>query len=250
MQDELTFPPIYRPQRHQAGTDIQAVAVEAAKTGAEPASLFWVDSADAMLCAVVLAPDRPLSESLAVVHVAMVALGDCLGAQVPPQVEVMFGWPDRLIVNGGLAGGVRLAVDPSAWDNLADDPVPDWAVLSVEVAMTPREDAPEPGMIRQRTTLFDEGCGELTTGGLLESFSRHFLLWTNRYMSDGFRPIADNWVPRAAKRGEVVELKFGGGQWKGTLLGLDENGGLVLGDTKTPLVPLTDVLRKPTWSLD
>ena len=49
MQDELTFPPIYRPQRHQAGTDIQAVAVEAAKTGAEPASLFWVDSADAML---------------------------------------------------------------------------------------------------------------------------------------------------------------------------------------------------------
>jgi len=145
---------------------------------------------------------------------------------------------------------VRLTVDPSAWENLADDPVPDWAVLSVEVAMTPREDAPEPGMMRQRTTLFDEGCGELTTGGLLESFSRHFLLWTNRYVSDGFRPIADNWLPRAAKRGETVDLRFGGGQWKGTLLGLDENGGLVLGDTKTPLVALTDVLRKPTWSLD
>ena len=163
------------------------------------------------------------------VYVAMVALGDCLGAvAVPPQVEVMFGWPDRLIVNGGLVGGVRLTVDPSAWENLAEDMVPNWAVLSVEVAMIPREDMPEPGLIRHRTTLLDEGCGELTTGRLLESFSRHFLLWTNRYVSDSLRPIADNWLPRAAKRGEMVDLTFGGGRWKGTLLGLDENGGLIL----------------------
>lgn len=250
MQEELTFPPLYRAHLHAAGADVMALAVEAAKDGADPANLYWSDSADVMSCAIVLAPQKPLSESLAMVHVAMVALGDCLGAQVPPQVEVTFGWPDRLIVNGGLAGGVRLTLDPSAWENLADDPVPEWAVLAVDVAMTPRADAPEPGMMRQRTTLFDEGCGELTTGGLLESFSRHFLLWTNRYVSDGFRPIADNWLPRAAKRGETVELRFGGGQWKGTLLGLDENGGLILGDTKTPLVALTDVLRKPTWSLD
>ena len=250
MQEELIFPPIYRPHRLETGRDVVALAVEAAKNGADPATLYWVDSADVMSCAIVLAPEQPLSECLASVHVAMVALGDCLGAQVPPQVEVMFGWPDRLMVNGGLAGGITLEVDSAAWENMAEDPVPEWAVLAAHVAMTPREDAPEPGMTRQRTTLFDEGCGDLTTGGLLESFSRHFLLWSNRYVSDGLRPIADNWLPRAAKRGEPVELRFGGGHWKGTLLGLDEKGGLVLGDTKTPLVPLTDVLRTPTWSLD
>jgi biotin-(acetyl-CoA carboxylase) ligase len=126
----------------------------------------------------------------------------------------------------------------------------DWAVLGVKLAMMPAADAPEPGMIRQRTTLLDEGCGDLTTGDLLESFSRHFLLWTNRYLSEGLRPIADNWLPRAAKRGEAVELKLAGREWRGKLLGLDEKGGLLLGESKTPLVPLTDVLRKPTWSLD
>ncbi|UUX52034.1 biotin/lipoate--protein ligase family protein [Nisaea acidiphila] len=249
MLDELSFPPIYRPCRVLEGSDPLEAAIAAAKDGADPASLFWLDSATDFACAIVLGPDRPLSETLAAVHVAMVALGDCLGATVPPQVEVLFGWPDRLIVNGALAGGVTISVDPALWDD-PEDPEPEWAVLGIRLAMTPRDDAPEPGMTRQRTTLFDEGCGDLTTGSLLESFSRHFLLWTNRYLSEGLRPIADMWLPRAAKRGENVELKFGGKEWRGTLLGLDEKGGLVLGETKTPLVPLTDVVRKPTWSLD
>ncbi|WP_420403102.1 biotin/lipoate--protein ligase family protein [Nisaea sp.] len=249
MTDELSFPPIYRPCRVLPGTCAEAAAAEAARGGADPASFYWLDSADRLDCAIVLGPDRPFSETLSAVHVAMVALGDCLGAQVPPQVEVLFGWPDRLIVNGGLAGGVSLTVDPALWDD-PTDPVPDWAVLGVRLAMTPSEDAPEPGMTRQRTTLLDEGCGDLTTGDLLESFSRHFLLWTNRYLSEGLRPIADNWLPRAAKRGETVALKFAGREWRGKLLGLDETGGLVLGESKTPVVPLTEVLRKPTWSLD
>ncbi|WP_193184598.1 biotin/lipoate--protein ligase family protein [Nisaea sediminum] len=249
MLDELSFPPIYRPCRVLPGTDVENAAAEAARGGADPASLYWLDSAERLECAIVLGPDRPFSETLAAVHVAMVALGDCLGAQVPPQVEVLFGWPDRLIVNGGLAGGVSLTVDPALWGD-PSDPVPDWAVLGVKLAMMPAADAPEPGMTRQRTTLLDEGCGDLTTGDLLESFSRHFLLWTNRFLSEGLRPIADNWLPRAAKRGEAVELKLAGKEWRGKLLGLDEKGGLVLGESKTPLVPLTEVLRKPTWSLD
>lgn len=249
MLDELDFPPLYRPFRHLGDGDLAADAAQAAAAGADPASLFWRDSAERMECAIVLAPDRPLSEALAAVHIGMVALGDCLGALVPPQVEVLFGWPDRLLVNGALAGGITLTVDPAAWENRQGDPVPDWAVLSVTLAMTPDAGAPEPGLIRQRTTLFDEGCGELTTGDLLESFSRHFLLWTNRYVTDGFRPIAENWLPRAAKRGAPVELNFANKSWSGTLLGLDESGGLILGESKTPLVPLIEVLRKPTWSL-
>lgn len=250
MQDELNFPPLYRPYRHLPGSDVVAEAARAASDGADPASLHWLDSAERLSCAIVLGPDRPLSETLAAIHVAMVALGDALGVLVPPQVGVQFGWPDRLMINGALAGGIALTVEPAAWEKMAEDPVPDWAVLSVELAMTPAADAPEPGLTRQRTTLLDEGCGELTTGDLLESFSRQFLLWTNLFLSDGLRPIAESWLARAAKRGEPVELKFSGKDWKGTLLGLDEKGGLLLGESKTPLVPLTEVLRRPTWSLE
>lgn len=250
MLDELSFPPIYRPYRVlPGGSDIMAVAEEAARGGAEPASFYWLDSAERFSCAIVLGPDRPFSETLSAVHVAMVALGDCLGALVPPQVEVLFGWPDRLMVNGALAGGITFSADPALWDDPAD-PEPDWAVLGVELAMMPEEGAPEPGLTRQRTTLLDEGCNDLTTGDLLESFSRHFLLWTNRYISEGLRPVADNWLPRAENRGAPIEIKIGARHWKGTLLGLDESGGLVLGESKTPVVPLTQALRKSAWSLD
>lgn len=250
MTEELSLPPIFRQVRHDGDSDPVAAAVADAAAGAEPATLHWSSRPELFSVAVVLAPDRPLAATLPVLHVGMVAMGDCLGALVPPQVPLAFGWPDRIVINGATAGGVALHVDVAARGEANGGRVPDWLVLSVGLAMAPRPGDPEPGFVRQRTTLWDEGCGDLSARELIESFSRHFLLWMNRFLESGLRPVAEHWLERAERRGEAVEIRAGKRRWGGTVLGLDEAGGLLLGGAKPSLVPLVEVAHRPTWSID
>ena len=114
----------------------------------------------------------------------------------------------------------------------------------------PDPDAPEPGHDLKRTTLHDEGCGEITALDLLESFSRHFLHWVDRWQDDGFRPLRDAYLSRATGFGTPIALTLlDGDRYEGTFMGLTDTGGLLLvhgGATRS--VALSRALRTPTWT--
>src|SRR5690606_7050388 len=126
-----SLPPVYRPIILGGEDDSFAHARKAAAAGAVDGTLVWSRRPDLFDCAVILAPDAPLGPSLCVSYVALLGLGDALGALVPPVVTVTFGWPDRLEVNGAAAGGVRLAAAEAA----PGDGVPPWMVVGATVAI-------------------------------------------------------------------------------------------------------------------
>ena len=73
---------------------------------------------------------------------------------------------------------------------------------------------------------------------LLESWSRHTLVWINRWLDDGFQPLHTAWRERAWGMGE--DLVDG----SGTFMGLDELGGMLVKTSKTTkLRPLTSMLE-------
>ena len=241
MVRNVALPPIYHQVVVGKKKDAYEEAARAAGDGAADGTLFWSRRGDRAVCAVVLKPDRPLREARQISYIAMLAMGDALGALVPPVVSVSFGWPDRILVNGALAGGIRM---------VAGDDVSAWLVVGVTVQVAGEPDDDAPGRARDRTSLYEEGCGKIGAPDLVERFARNFLNWVNRWKDDGFAPVKAAWLARAAEMGKPIALDLGGRRHAGTFSGLNDAGDLVLDGSKDRRsVGLAEVLRSPTWSL-
>ena len=243
------LPPAYRLRTVDAGVDpfVHACAqIEFAADG----DFYWCERADRLDCAIHLQPELSAQQAGVIVQVAMVGIGDAIGALAPPVLGVEFGWPDRLIVNGAVAGGIRLATagTPNA------ETVPDWQVMGVTVVLQGDPSDRSPGMRPEVTTLSDEGASEISAAQLAESFSRHLLTWVHRWQVDGFAPISDAWLNRAFGHRELIDWRLAEGRATGRFIGLDEDGGLLLaneesGSPEYRTVALASAMTAPTWEL-
>jgi biotin-(acetyl-CoA carboxylase) ligase len=223
------FPPLLRGER--AAADPFRTAIGRAEAGADPGLVVWRAAGGALGAAIVLAPEDPLDRAAGVLLAAPLALGDALGMLAPPEVAVQFGWPGELMVNGARAGRCRAAAGGP--DRRA---VADWLVLGMEVAFH-LPDGVEGGERPDETCLSAEGCGEVAPLALLEGWSRHMLVWINRWTDDGMAPLIAAWRARAWGLGQPSPAG-------GTFIGVDDAGGmLVRRPGGTGLRPLTEALE-------
>jgi biotin-(acetyl-CoA carboxylase) ligase len=246
MTERPVFPPLLRPVAVAPDLHPFERGLDLAAEGAEAGTLLWSSAEEVCQGAIVLAPEQPLEPSLPIVLIALLGLGDALGAMVPPMVAVTFGWPDRIEVNGGVVGGVRFASAPTE----ASDAVPDWLVIGFGITVRrPRAEVAAPDRLRT-TTLADEGCAEVTTIDLLEEFGRHFLAWTDRWQEEGVDPVRKAWLSRATGLGKRVEIRLGDQVRAGTFAGLTETGGMrIVRDGVALTIALDEAMRAPTWSI-
>jgi BirA family transcriptional regulator, biotin operon repressor / biotin---[acetyl-CoA-carboxylase] ligase len=245
MGERPVMPPLLQPLAVTPDLDPFERARQIATEGAEAGTVLWSIGQDACQAAVVLAPEHSLEASLPVALVTMLGLGDALGALLPPVVSVTFGWPDRIEVNGAVVGGVRMAVAPTE----APRRIPDWLVVGYGIARAARVSGVEPGERPDRTTLADEGC-EIACMDLLEAFARHFLAWINRWQEDGFGPVRQAWLSRAAALSASVEVGRGAHKRQGIFTGLTDSGSIRLvknGITQT--ISLEEAMKAPSWTL-
>ncbi len=245
---EPHLPPAYRLVPLAEDADPFGSALASADS-AEDGTLFWTTRPDRLDCAILLHPELPAAKAGLLAFVALVGLGDAIGALAPPVVGVEFGWPDRLLINGALAGGIRLSTADSG-DTAS---IPAWQVLGIAVAILGDSRDPSPGLRPDTTTLHDEGAVEIDPVSLAESFSRHFLAWVHRWQEDGFAPVCDTWLSRAAGYQQPVDWRLNDTTVSGRFMGLDEEGGLLLasasGSSSYGTVPLAPALAVPTWTL-
>lgn len=240
MTERPHFPSIFRPYAITADLDPFERAVEMADEGTEAGTLLWSARQDVFECAVVLAPENSLETSLPVLLVASLGLGDSLGSLIPPVTAVTFGWPDRIEINGGVVGRIRLII--------ADTPnptaIPDWLVIGFTLANQGHwQSADRSG--QHVTTLAEEGC-QVDLLDLLESFSRHFLSWINRWQGDGVQPVQQAWMSRTLEVGKPLRLEVDGRIRQGTFKGLDEQCGIELVDKGRHFVIPLDAAVKTT----
>lgn len=234
-----TFPPLLTGHVVSGRESAFAVACERAARGELGAGdVVWSRHVSRIEAAIVLEPEVGLETAAQTLLLAMVGLGDCLGALAPPQVGVTFIWPNVVCINGAPAGEIRAAA--AANGDRATPPA--WMALGLELRHRREPSDPEPGETPDITWLAEEGGEELTRTQIIESYSRHFLAWLNTWEDDGFRPVHDSWLYRAEQRDQEIELERGGLCYSGAFLGLDENGNLLLKDDggKAVAVSLSD----------
>jgi biotin-(acetyl-CoA carboxylase) ligase len=142
------------------------------------------------------------------------------------------------VINGGTAGRLRVAASGTA-----PAEVPDWLVVGLELLLIPASDD-DPGNTPDQTSLFQEGCGDVSPLRLLESWSRHTLVWLNTVANDGNQALHAEWRGLAHNIGKEVTVTVDGTPATGIFVGIDEDFGMLLrqdGDTR--LIPLTTLLE-------
>jgi biotin-(acetyl-CoA carboxylase) ligase len=245
MSERPVLPPLFRALAVTSDIDPFERALQVAAEGAEAGAVLWSIGLERCQAAVVLAPEHSLEDSLPIVLVAMLGLGDALSALLPPVVALTFGWPDRIEINGGVVGGVRMV---SARTERPGD-VPDWIVIGYGLAVQSQSGDGEPGQRPGRTTFADEGC-EVACIDLIEHFSRHFLSWINRWQAEGVAPVRQAWLSRASALSSSIEIASGPHKKQGIFTGLTDTGSIRLmrnGISQT--VSLAEAMKAPSWTL-
>jgi biotin-(acetyl-CoA carboxylase) ligase len=230
---DIQFPPLFQGVPLEGMADPFEKAIALAIVGTDPGTVVYNLAGGTLRASLILAPEVPLEQAMAMLPVCGLGFQAALGALAPPEVAVHLEWDGRIRVNGAVCGRFRVRAsgnDPSA--------TPDWLVVGLELDFESREG--NPGENPDRTYLIEEGCGEITPAQLLESWVRHTLYWINRWLDEGPRPVHSDWRGLAQNLGE--EIDFGGET--GTFVGVDEQFGMLLrtGD-ETKLIPLSTQLE-------
>ncbi len=232
-----TFPPLLRGQAVPAAIDPFAKAVMAAMEGMDPGLVVWSQAETHLRLAVLFAPERPLDAAMGGLFALALGFADALGALGPPELTVHTVWPNRFKVNAALCGHLRAAA--STRDAKAEA---DWLVVGIEVPIL-FVSAREPGETPDETTLSEEGCADLVVARLIESVSRHMLLWLSRFEAEGLAPLHKTWTQKCDTLGQEVTAPLPG-VGTGLFMGLDEMGNMLFRDsTGTRALPLTDMLE-------
>jgi BirA family transcriptional regulator, biotin operon repressor / biotin---[acetyl-CoA-carboxylase] ligase len=226
------LPPLLQGRRVKLGSDpFRVAARDALKHQAGAGDLYWSEDQARMSITLVLEPDVSDERCNDMLFVAMVAFGDAVGALAPPEIGVFYHWPQSILVNGAQVGAARLKLSLGR----TEDGVPDWLVVGIDAVLKPRKGLPEPGYYKGKTSLWDEGCGNITRLELLESYARHLKTWIFEWESEGPRPVRERWMARLAHPpGETVRVHYEGAELEGTFLGLDDAGNMLMkhdGDT-------------------
>jgi BirA family transcriptional regulator, biotin operon repressor / biotin---[acetyl-CoA-carboxylase] ligase len=216
-----------------------AAAIRAARDGTDAGLLTYRIRTEELSAALVLAPECPLQDAMAMVLAAANGFGDAFGALAPSEIACQFEWPGAIRINGARAGRIRAAASTA-------DPAhePDWLVVGLEIAFAAPEGA-EPGETPDETSLREEGCGDIAPLRMLESWSRHTLVWIHEWLDGGIAKLHRDWLGRAYGHGRDVSVRLPRETLTGRFTGLDEKAGLLLtSGGATRLIPLTAMLEE------
>lgn len=234
--EEAVFPPMLSGLEMEGSTDPFAKACAEASLGCDAGLVVFNRAVNRLSAAIVFAPEVPLRDAMAMLPLCQVGFQNAMGALAPPEVAVHIGWPDQIFINGASCG--RFQADASGTD---PDAIPDWLVIGFHLPLMPENPEGDHGHTPDQTTLYEEGCADIDPTRLLESWSRHTLVWLNRWLDEGDAPLHREWRGIVRDIGEEIEID---GR-KGTFVGLDEKFGMLLRDKDaTHLLPLSGQLGK------
>ncbi len=242
MTREPLFPPLLSGEAVSHAIDPFEKAISLATLGCDAGTIVYNIGTDHLKAAFIFAPEVCLEQAVAMMIACGVGFSNALGALAPPEVAVHLEWHGQILVNGAKCGALKIAASVDE-----PDAMPDWLVVGLEVPLFPQNQ--DGGLTPDQTTLFEEGCAEVNPVELLEGWSRHTLVWINRWSDEGPAPLHAEWRSKAHLLGEEVTTTLDGASVTGTFLGVDEAFGMLIRTGKTthikPLSSLVNMKETP-----
>jgi BirA family biotin operon repressor/biotin-[acetyl-CoA-carboxylase] ligase len=156
--------------------------------------------------------------------VASLALAEGIGALCGPSLDVRCKWPNDILVAGRKLAGILLESE------ITDSDVTDFVVIGAGANLASRpSDVEYPA-----TSLAEQGFPEVGPERLLPVYIRRFDSWVRVWRIEGFAPIRQAWLARAAGLGEEIRIRLERATLFGRFLDLDDDGALLLGMEEGP----------------
>lgn len=177
----------------------------------------WDSPVGNLYCSVVLRPPVAPAVAAQLSFVAALALGEGIRGSLPAGAVVRYKWPNDVLVDGGKVAGILLE------SRIGGEGVLEWVLIGtgVNVASFPLDTE------RPATSLRRAGSN-LSVADVLTAYARSLRTWLVLWERDGFGPVREAWLKRAAGLGEAIEVRLPDGTLNGTFDALDASGALVL----------------------
>jgi len=182
----------------------------------------WTAPPGNLSATLLLAPGKPAAEIAQLSFVAALAAADMV-VSCGPQAKVK--WPNDILVDGQKIAGILLE---SSSQGGAD---PAWLAIGIGVNLK----AYPPDTEFPATSLLNLGWAAPQPGEALARLAAAFAKWYEVWRADGFAPIRDAWLARAAGLGNRIRARLQNEETSGVFEGIDESGALLLRETRDRL---------------
>lgn len=179
----------------------------------------WVSPTGNLSATLLLAPRKPASECAQLSFAAALAASDAVASF---GADTRVKWPNDVLVNGAKIAGILLE---SASQGGAD---PAWLAIGIGINLKQHPSDTE----FPATSLPAQGLAAPGPRDGLLHLAASFAGWYELWRADGFSPIRDAWLARAAGLGTRIRARLQNEETMGIFEGIDANGALLLRETQ------------------
>lgn len=132
-------------------------------------------------------------------------------------IPLSLKWPNDLLCHGKKCGGILVETVQSQ---------PYHVVTGIGLNLMHAPDAE--GMLYPATSLQAEGMPTAEPDVLAAQIANNYSMWVRRWQQEGFAPVREAWLARAAKPATEVTVNTPTGAVKGSFSTIDDTGALML----------------------
>lgn len=177
----------------------------------------WDDAAGNLAATLLLKPEKSAAECAQLSFVAAIAVAETV-MRFLPGAEIRVKWPNDVIANGRKIAGILLESASGA------GAVPQWLAIGIGINLAWH---PE-GTDFPATSVAAHGVAAPSPGETLGCLAAAFAKWYDIWRMQGFLPVRDAWLVRAAKLGGRIRARLANEEASGVFEGIDETGALIL----------------------
>lgn len=151
--------------------------------------------------------------------VISIALGKTLEKFANEKSKITYKWPNDILFNNRKIGNFILEVSSSTTSDVSN-----YLIIGIAINLNSYPD----NLAFQATSLESEIRKEVNASELVTSLVENIDLLQKSYQENGFDYIRSLWIQNAAYINEIVKINSGYGYEEGKLLGIDEEGNMLL----------------------
>ena len=174
----------------------------------------WISPPGNLAATLLLRPVKPVAEWAQLSFAAAIAAADTL-APFAPAADIKVKWPNDVLAGGKKIAGLLLESE-TGW-------------LAVGIGLNLAHFPPDTEF--PATSLAATGARAPLALDALTQLAAHFAKWYDIWQMDGFSPIRDAWLARAAGLGAPIRVRLTDSETSGIFEGIDATGALILRET-------------------
>ncbi len=177
----------------------------------------WESPAGNLAATLMLRPGKPAAECAQLSFAAAIAACDAL-RDLAPAAKLRVKWPNDVLAGSRKIAGILLESSGPAGE------VPAWLAIGVGINLATHPDGTE----FPATSLKAQGAAVPLADDALLHLAAHFARWLELWRDEGFAPIRDAWLARAAGLGLRIRARLATGETAGVFEGISDSGALIL----------------------